>query len=325
MELVDPVYWNAAEKNQNISKHRWLKYGAFAACLCIVLGMLFWGMINPVNTFSIKAYALEADDNGKIALKETDFIQQSDIWGGHFDDENFYVNIGFRYDGNHIKCVDFTTEDGFFAKQYISNLSMEENVSKLYVGADSKLVMYGEEFEIVGKTITLNDETMTDDLLLFWGTKATKVNGFYEHPEHATIKATATFYDGKTQEIIIPIDLSGPGAWSCTLDEEEIQRSLKRDDYYKNLPLEDCELLVESIQTVTDVYEVDVGGGTSWIYIDDINEFDKDGIYRGGTRGNITIHGDYEIYIPVVKRDENGNYTGMLYRVPEDLHYQEEK
>ena len=72
--------------------------------------------------------------------------------------------------------------------------------------------------------------------------------------------------------------------------------------------------------TVTDVYEVNTGIGTDWITIRDEMEFDEDGIWRGGTRGGFSDDG-HEVYIPVIKHDENGVYTGMIYRVPQNLHY----
>lgn len=37
MELVDPVYLDAADKNPGAKKRGWLKYGAIAACLCLLI------------------------------------------------------------------------------------------------------------------------------------------------------------------------------------------------------------------------------------------------------------------------------------------------
>lgn len=212
IELVDPIYLEMADKQPNRKKHHWLKFGVIAACLCAVLLMVFGGLPNSTNTFFVSAYALEIASDGAIQLKETDFLEQPDVWGGHFDGKNFYVNVGLRYGGDNIKSVDFATESGFFAKQYVGNLVDGENVSRLYVGADNKLVVYGTEFEIVGETITLNEETMTDDLLLFWGMPMADVQD--DTPERVDITATATFLDGRTQELPVSIDLSGEGVVS---------------------------------------------------------------------------------------------------------------
>ena len=318
MELVDSAYLKVADKSPSPQKRGRLKYGVVAACLCVALLMSFWRMPTSANAFFVKAYALEPTSDGTIELKETDLMEQPDVWGGHFDGENFYVSVGLRYDGNNIKSVDFNTESGFFAKQYISSLVVGENVSPIYVGPENKLVMYGTEFEIVGDMITLDEETMTDDLLLFWGTQATEMS---EIPKQIDIKATATFRDGRTQEVMVPFDLSGVGVFSSTVSEEDRQRHKEELDYYMNLPLDKCELLEETVEAVADVYEVNVGMGTDWITIRDEMEFDNDGIWRGGTRGGFNEAGGYEVYIPVIKRDGENSYTGMIYRVPHNLHY----
>jgi len=321
MELIDPVYVNAADAKPRTQKHGWLQYGLIAACLCIICLVAFWGIPNSANVFSVKAYAIETADDGAIKLTETDLMEQSEVWGGYCDGENFYVSVGFRYDGENIESVDFTTKEGFFAKQYIDNLAMEENIPKMYVGADNKLVMYGTDFEIVGNLVTLNDQIMTDDLLLFWGTKEAEMS---EPLEHIDITATATFYDGRTQEVLIPIDLSGTGVTAYAATEERIQEAeeqLAIYDYYMSLPLEKCELLEDSVKTVVDAYEVNIGGGTDWVTVEDAMALGEDGIYKAGIRGDHTGD-DYDVYIPVLKRDANGVYTGMIYRVPENLQYE---
>ena len=308
----------AESESEASKKPDWLKYGAVAACLCIVLLGSFFSMPNPANAFLVKTYALEVIDDGTIGLTETDLLDQPDIWGGHFDGENFFLNVGLRYEGSNIESVDFITEDGFFAKQYIGNLSVGDNVSKMYVGAENRLVMYGEEFEIAGDVLTLNEETMTDDLLLFWGTK---VSDMREVPKHIEIRAVAKFNDGRTQEATVPINISGTGVASGSfVSEEERQQREEEFEYYMNLPLEQCELVEESIKTVTDVYEISLDSSTSWITIRDNMPFDENGIYRSGLHGEPTIDGS-ELYIPVIQRDAEGVYTGMLYRVPKELHY----
>lgn len=324
---VDDLYLAIGDANANYlaeseseasKKQNWLKYGAVAACLCIVLLGSFFSMPNPANAFLVKTYALEVTDDGTIGLTETDLLDQPDVWGGHFDGENFFLNVGLRYEGSNIESVDFIAEEGFFAKQYIGDLSVGDNVSRVYVGAENRLVVYGDEFEISGNVLTLNEETMTDGLLLFWGTQ---VSDMREVPKHIEIRAVAKFNDGRTQEIVLPVDISGTGvAVGYFVSEEERQQRLEEFDYYKNLPLEQCELVEESIETVTDVYEVALASSTSWITIRGDMPFDENGIFRGGLLGEPTIDGS-ELYIPVIKRDAEGVYTGMLYRVPKDLHY----
>jgi len=289
---------------------------ATAICLA-VLGGLF-STPNDANIFSVKTYAFEEQDTGSIGLREIDLLDQPDVWCGVFSDGNFYVSVGLRYEGKNIKSVDFSTMEGFFAKQYI-NLLDGEDVSKSYVGADNRLVMVGEDFDIAGNRITLDDETQTDDLLLFWGVQATNMS---EVPKKIEIAATATFNDGKTQELTVSIDLTGVGAYGGTeLFSEKLKRLLddKRLEYYRTLSIEQCELVPESVKTVTDVYEYkmdDIGMELNFI-IEDYWEFDENGIFRCGW----WTGADWQVYIAVIKRDDNGVLTGMLYRVSEDLLY----
>ena len=321
MNLVDPAYVAAADQPPRKKKRRWLKIGAAAACLGLALLAVLWGMPNPANVFVVKAYALEEQADGTIGLKESDLLQQPDVWGGYYDGEYLYINVGLRYEGENIESVTFTTEEGFFAKQYISALSTEKNVSRLYVGADNTLVLVGTEFEIVGSQVTLNGETMTDDLLLFWGMESeTGV-----HPNKIEINAVATFRDGRTQEVPISVDLSSGAGLALfrksPLSEEEQQEAQQQGAetyaYYQSLPLEDCELIEDSVEAVTDVYEVPLGSVvTNIITLNEDMEFDEDGIWRGGPATSSD-----QVYIPVIRRNADGTYTGMVYRVPEELQY----
>lgn len=299
----------------------WWKRAAIAACLCLaILALTLFYPTGSGNSFAVKAYALAEEDDGTIGLCEVDLLDQPDVWGGHYDSETatFYVSVGLRYEGENIESVTFTTEEGFFAKQYINKLSGEKHVTKMYVGAENRLVMYGTEFEPAGEKVTLSDETMTEDLLLFWGTQA---ENFHEVPKSIPIHAKALFRDGETQEITISIDLTGPGVGTFMLEEEELLQAEREKAYYEALPLDQCELVEESVMVVTDVYEVKLPSNTSWIEIRDDMEFDEDGVYRAGIRGVPDADG-YAVYLPVIRRSEDGTYTGMVYRVPEDLQYQ---
>lgn len=321
MDFVDPVYVAAAEQPPRKKKHRWLKVGVAAACLGLALLAVIWEMPNPANMFVVKAYALEEQEDGTIGLRESDLLQQPDVWGGYYDGEHLYINVGLRYEGENIESVTFTTEEGFFAKQSISALSTGENVGRMYVGADNTLVLVGTEFEIVGSQVTLSGETMTDDLLLFWGMESETG----AHPNKLEMTAVATFRDGQTQEVPISVDLSSGAGLALfrksPLSEEEQQEAQQQGAetyaYYQSLPLEDCELIEDSVEAVTDVYEVPLGSVvTNIITLNEDMEFDEDGIWRGGPATSSD-----QVYIPVIRRNADGTYTGMVYRVPEELQY----
>ncbi len=141
-----------------------------------------------------------------------------------------------------------------------------------------------------------------------------------EVPQNVEIKSIAAFHDGRTQESTVSVDLSGVGVYFSTVSEEELQLQEAELDYYMNLPLKQCELVAERVESVTDVYAVKLETSTSWITIQEEMEFDESGIWRDGTRGDFIVDG-YAVYIPGIKRDYNGLYTGMLNKVPKSLQY----
>ena len=73
--------------------------------------------------------------------------------------------------------------------------------------------MYGDDFEKIGNSFTLNKYDMTDDLLLFWGMELEYAGrGWHEQiPEQITIRAVATFNDGKTQEETLTLNFMEMG------------------------------------------------------------------------------------------------------------------
>ncbi|MCL1873174.1 MAG: hypothetical protein FWF85_03555 [Clostridiales bacterium] len=188
-----------------------------AALVCLVI---FGSMLltpQPDNEFSLKAYAMELQADGSIELHEADFLDRSQYW--HFcsdrEDENFFISMQLRCEGENIKSVEFTTEDGFFAKQYVkmeNGKIVYEDVYIHYIGKNGNVIArYGDDFENVGNKLVLDKNTVTDDLLLFWGQKITDPTIPPKPLQEAmTIQVLATFNNGKTQEDELIIDLSYP-------------------------------------------------------------------------------------------------------------------
>lgn len=313
LELVNPAYVEEADRVPARRPVRRWKYGAAAACLCLLLaGMLFGGPA-PADVFAVKAYALESGEDGGVLLAETDLPDRQEVLGGHFDGENFYLNVGLRAEGQNIGHVVFTTKEGFFATQRVGVLTSGENVSKLYVGPENRLAVCGREFEAAGSEITL-DGGAAEDLLLFWGIRTPDAAGL---PEQAEIRAAVTFRDGKTEETSVTIPLQGQVmAYTATADGEALRQAREELDYYRSLPLEDCELLEDTVETVTEVYECAIGNGVSCHRDFGKMPFDGDGLFRAG------ISWDRDaVYLTVIRRNGDGTYTGMVYRVPPALKY----
>jgi hypothetical protein len=264
------------------------------------------------------------------------------MWGGYNDGSNFYLNVRLKCEGENVARVDFYADEGFFAKQYLKmkdgKVVVEEGVPATYVRNEVgglTLVTYGEEFEIIGNAFTLAGDAMTDDLLLFLGIESADVRQF---PSRMTVRAVATFDDGETQEETLVFDLSGrSGAVTWKLSPEEsaqMQADYARyEAVLRDIPLDLCEVAADSLKTLTygDTYAYQLGGadaGTGYFPITEDamdaavaeGRFDEDGIFRIGS--NLY---DYDArdaydgsdgYIAALKRNEDGTFTGMVYRVP---------
>lgn len=315
MDQVREKYARKALSQEQHKKRPFFRSAFTLATTAVVVICLLFGnmLLNPHgdNVFSVKAYAMEQNADGSIGLREVDVVDQPDVWGGYTDGKVFFVSVGLKCEGENIKSVEFSTDEGFFAKQHIGDLKNSEDVMTMYVGAESRIAVYGTDFETVGDKIILDKDTLTDDLLLFWGTEN---NDLKDIPQKIDIQAKATFNDGGTDERTVTIDLSGTGliGGSVPMSEEQRKQLKEQDDYLKNIPLEQCELIPESVKTVTNVYEYEIGGsGVRFDIVENEMEFDEDGVFRGGWWGS-----DEGWIITVIKRDGSGVLTGMSYKVP---------
>ena len=316
---IDPKFILEAEAYSWKRRRRarlWRGGMAAAALLCLVILAQTLLPKQTGGVFTVKAYALDLDEGGAVTLQEEDLLAKSDYWGAYCDGENFYINMGFRYEGKNIERVTFTTEEGFFAQQRVTPGMSEEEVSCIYAGPENQLMVFGEEFTACGSSVTLEGSEMEEGLVLFWGVEALCTDDIPKNPH---ITAEAVFRDGSTQTADIHLDLSGTGVYGGDLpmDEESgMPMAYGQSQYYRNLPLEECELMDE--QRVTDRYEYTIDGYTLSIQVPERDLFDEDGQYRVRRQ---RISGAF--YLPVF-RLEGDTCAARLYRVPEELEYSPE-
>lgn len=302
-------------KKRRITK---LFRGGAAVAAMVCLAVLLHTLIpqQPAGIFTVKAYALDLDDSGAVVLREEDLLEKSDYWGGYCDGENYYVNMGFRYEGENIQQVTFTTEEGFFAQQQITPGMSQENISAIYAGPENDLIVFGEEFTVCGSSVTLEGGEMEEGLLLFWGIQALSADDIPKNPQ---ITAEAVFQDGSTQTVDVSLDLSGMGVFGGKSQKDPQDGrpvAYHQSQYYKNLPLEDCELVNQ--QTVTDVYEYTVGDYLLSIQVPERDSFDENGLYRVRRQ---RISGAFYLLVFQLEGDE---CVARLYKVPQELEYSPE-
>jgi len=314
---------------QKRQEKRLLRRPAFAAATAAVLVMcLVFGSVlfNPqdggvMNAFTIRAYAMEQRHDGSVVLREVDLMEQSDIWGGFMDNDNFFLSVRLQAVGDNIQSVNFITDDGFFAKQYLEIENGEVvigNASVLFVGESDLIALVGTDFEIIGSYFTLDSNDMTDNLLLFLGMNIADrdtLDGLL--PSQMIIRAVATFIDGTIQEEIITISLKGESIIATDRSDEPWAG---HGEWWKNINLDEAELLPDSVTIIPSiqsglVYEYQVDGFHRPLAIYEYQlQFNENGIAWGDFMSDFLIS-DGNVYFSVVKRDDNGVLTGMVYRV----------
>ena len=319
---------------------------AMAAVLimCIMFGAM---LINPKsdNIFTLNAYAMEQMTDGSIGLRKVDLLNETYYWSTYNDGSVFYVNANLKCEGENIKYVEFYADNGFFAKQYLKiengKIITEAGVPASYRKApgddDYTLVMYGEDFDVIGESFTLDKDALTDDFLLFVGTE---VSDWREYPSQMIIRAVATFNDGKTQEETITLDLAKAenGMGIRKLPPEEIEKQKAELEKYNiilhSISLEQCEIIPDSVKNLTygNIFEYSYGNNKKSVDVtmffpiteesidSAINQglFDENGIFIQGSN-LYDLFEEYDGsdgYIAVIKNNGDGTFTGMVYKVP---------
>jgi hypothetical protein len=322
--------------------------------LCFVFGnMIISPKVN--NFFNLKAYAMEQQEDGTIALREVDLLDgKTHYWSTYSDGNVFYVSANLKCEGENVESVDFYTDDGFFAKQYLKVedgvIIAEDGVPATYRMApgdtERTIIMYGDDFDIIGNAFTLKKDAMTDDFLLFLG-KA--ISDWRERPSEMTIRAVATFSDGKTQKKTLTLNLDATDAelvGTVKLPPEEIERerveSIRHEELVHSIPLEQCEVVPSSAVILnygdTFEYSLDIasdGVTTITAYFSITEEsmnpaslkrdgfpglFDENGVMRfgAGLLSGLTLeeYDGNDGYISVIESNGDGTFTGKTYKVP---------
>ena len=100
------------------------------------------------------------------------------------------------------------------------------------------------------------------------------------------------------------------------VDPEVIQKAQdEKTYYYEVLSLSDCELLEEKV--VTDKFTYTIGPGTHVYTVSERTPFHDKGYCIVGIDTNAN-----GVFLGVLHRDSSGNLLGRVYRVPNELRYE---
>ncbi|MCL2158405.1 MAG: hypothetical protein FWH48_03250 [Oscillospiraceae bacterium] len=322
-------------------KRPFLRRPAFATAvvaaliMCAIFGNMLINPSTDTNIFTLKAYAIQPQDDGSIELREVDLVGETYYWSTYSDGNVFYANANLKCEGENIKSVEFFADNGFFfAKQYLKTengkVVSEDGVlasyRKLPDGGDYALVLYGEEFDVIGSHVTLDKDTMTDNFLLFLGTE---ISIGQEPPSQMAVRAIATFNDGKTKEETITLNMHPAGSAGIgKMTDDELKKFQAEQEKYQELlrriPLEQCEVMLGSIQTLAygDIFEYSLDSSDVVIYHPITKEsidaaknqglLDESGIFRQSS--NLPDDGS-DGYIAVIETDGDGTVVGKVYIV----------
>jgi hypothetical protein len=313
--ISDKYIEAAAPKNRRKKNKAFRLFAPLAATAAVLCFVIFGNMLLNLpsgNSFTVQAYAM-----GSLGQGQSNFTNPYDGFGGYYDGEFLYLSIGLRYEGNNIKNVEISVDEGFFATQYIGVI--EDGVPRTHMGEEGLLVMYGTDFNMVGNTITFGS-TFGDDTLLFWVSENADIN--YYIPEEIELHAVAIFDDGSRQEESITVIFTGNGGGvglTVIADGalgEELTELDRQSNLLRNTPLSEFELIPESVKVFTDIYEFAVGefGNTMMFHAEwtQFTEFDEDGIHRGGYMSDDSRE---FYYMLVIERGNDGTLTGMVYKI----------
>lgn len=312
---------------------------AAAACLVLVIAAALAGRLwlDRPNMFTVQAYAY---DPGEDAPDQGDVLEKTRNWVGQYVDGALYISLWLRWEGQNVEDITLETASGRFARQYIpadlaamdsealANAQLQDRAFLVDVGVgehDLRLVSLGDDFEDLGQRFTIAPEELTDQLRLFWAMDIPGLTTDSQDellPDGFSLTATARFRDGQTQQVPIQAYLSHiPSYTGIPVGPEQLQKDEQEFEYYVNLPLDQCELVEDSVRTVTEPCE---SGKGTWYFVPSPEDFDENGLYVDGYSlgGGFVDTPAAELYLTVYRLEDDGTVTGMLYRVPKELWYE---
>lgn len=200
--IGDGLIQHAQETGQKKGAGRRLFFSALAATavFCLVFfGVSLLRSRDNDDLVSVTAYAMTKGDDGTLCLTGADTVDSlsQQYWGGYVDTETgtLYVGLDFEFGEEDLTELELATEEGFFVRQGIAATGDADDKSRHF--------QTGESFEVVGKTMILDKESL-NEYLYFWAVNAAASSLL---PDNLLFQAKATLANGKTVEREIPVDL----------------------------------------------------------------------------------------------------------------------
>ena len=258
MSEVNDKYYEEAE-NYHCKKHRWVKWGAMAACLCLAVFAFAVSVFSPIGGIVVTAYASGVDEEitSTGATFTTGTINDNGYLTGH--------PLMFHLAGESIDTVRFSCKNG-----QMNFIDLTEQRDE-YGFAQNFTVYYGE------------DESDYSSLLIDWVPSniiaALKdddvtISDLPEDIRHDIIVMEITFANGKSITKAITISLETDGTFYAAFDEYTV---LESDDFVNRAdssPISRDVLYEQGEMTVTffDINGNEVLPETNWYITKNIDK-----------------------------------------------------
>ena len=319
--------WSNITAPQIKRKRRFVPAMAAMAAMAVVLAVIMivhsFLPTQVVNSFTVRAYAIEPQADGTVARREINLANQTGAWGGLHDGENLYLGINLDVSGENIKSVEFSITDGFFAKQYHEAqdelLASDRPMSVQVPDGDGNLrtVVFGEEFVPLGQRISL-DDIQAENLLLFVAIPGEVSNML----EYVYIDVHVVFTDGESQTETVALNFGNRiGLFIAKVAPDFALAPMD----WSSINLNDLILIPESVTTLVPYDDVNDVWGDMEMYIWEVENrvpiferrltFEETDV-KIQSIGRTDRNGD--VIVTVVKLID-GDLVGMKYIVPPEI------
>lgn len=214
----------AAAEKRRVRRPVFLAGVTLAAAAVLAVCFIFGNSLftpKPGNSFAIKAYALEQQEDGSFSVSQTKVDDSGNALGfGGSGFGSYYKGIFLNFEGQNIQSVEIFAYDGeYYAKTHHPTECGEIMFAKQRILMLDGKILYGlrtdtydEEgkfipvktfyttgpFQRLGSRFTMTADELTEDLLLYVG--RVRLRGYVSPNLNITVHAVATFTDGATQE-----------------------------------------------------------------------------------------------------------------------------
>ena len=344
-----------------------ISFATVAAVIGLVLLGNFIGSSKKYeNTFTFRAYAVESINSDTLDLHDLNGmrdINQLSMSSGFYHnyirgESGFRIVVQLTCDGENIQSVEYDTSYGDFARLPAAILEsrgiiVQSEGNRQWLDQNNSNYVPGlwdywdsASTDNIGNSFFQSIEETSDGIILYLYKVVETVD---QIPSTLTLRATATFTDGSTQEQSFDVPLSVPD-WFTDINDsppavppEDTYRINTYDKLLRIIPYDECEILEGVVRPlefgdlftyrVSDVSDEPIFGSGGFAITPESMEtaelegyFDDNGIFWVSSNLYDLVLDYYDGVdfsddgkVAVIKREPDGSYSGMIYVVPNDM------